>query len=255
MEVLVVQKQVPDIVEELVIAPDGKGLQENEIRYVPNELDQHALEQAILLKGRHGGRVDVLAIGGKETLDSLAEALAKGADGVLRLPAEAWDRRDNRKLSAHLAPMIKDRGYDLILTGVQAVDDVNGSLGGFLGGRLGLPYVGGLAGMTLDPARQVARVWKEYPGGTLAVIEVSLPAVLGILSTDRAPCYVPISRVMQAKRTMKVQDIPCAPPSVTGLMVYQVQKPERKMRATMLEGDADAVTNRLVTLFKESGLL
>lgn len=255
MDVLVLQKQVPDVVEDLPIAADGKGLDPDGVVYVTNELDQHALEQALILKERHGGRVDVFAIGGEEALDSLAEVLAKGADGALHVSVGPSDRMDNVRLSAHVASILKDRRYDLILSGVQAVDDFNGNLGGLLAGRLRWPYVGGLAGLTVDPSRRIAAVRKEYPGGVLAAMEVSLPAVLGIQSAERPPRYVPVARVMQAKRTMKVPKAPGAPSGPSGLTIARLFKPEPKRRAEMLEGDADAVAGRIAALLKERGLI
>lgn len=254
MDILVIQKHVPDVVEEIVIAQDGKGLEEDEVRYIANELDQHALEQALILKERRGGRVDVLAVGGSEVGDTLAEAMARGADRVFHLKAEAWDRRDNRKLSARIAPVVKDRGYHALVTGVQAVDDVNGNLGGFVAARLGMPYIGGLAGIDVDEGALKAQIRKEYPGGILALLEVSLPAVFGIQSSERPPRYVPISRVVQAKRTMKVQPFPEGPPEGTGLSVSRVLKPEPKTRAQMLPGDAETVAERIVALLRERGL-
>ena len=50
MNILVLLKMVPDIVEELEIAPDGKSLDLEAIRPIVSERDDHALEQALLLK-------------------------------------------------------------------------------------------------------------------------------------------------------------------------------------------------------------
>src|SRR3989304_5693873 len=56
MKVAVILRLVPDVVEELVIADDGRSLAEDEGMYITNELDGHALEQALLLKERRGAR-------------------------------------------------------------------------------------------------------------------------------------------------------------------------------------------------------
>jgi len=255
MKILVIQKHVPDIVEELVITPDGRDLDEREVRYVLNEMDQHALEQALILKERHGARVDVLAIGGEEAVSSLAEAVAKGVDGILRLAAQSSDRRDNHSLSVRIARFLEGRRYDLVLTGVQAVDDLNGTLGGYLAARLHLPYIGGLAAVACDPSRNTAKVMKEFPGGVLAALEVSLPAVLGIQSAERPPRYVPVSRIMQARKGLKYEEVPAAPVDEKGLSVRLLTKPTIRARAEMLQGDAEAVADRIATLLKERGLL
>jgi len=50
MNVLVLLKMVPDVVEELEVAPDGKRLDREFLRMILSERDNHALEEALLLK-------------------------------------------------------------------------------------------------------------------------------------------------------------------------------------------------------------
>jgi len=51
---VVLLKMVPDVVEELDIAPDGKALDTEVLRMILSESSDHALEQALLLKEKHG---------------------------------------------------------------------------------------------------------------------------------------------------------------------------------------------------------
>src|ERR1035438_7673709 len=78
-------KMTPDVVEELEIAPDGKGLDLDAVRMSLSESDDHALEEALLLKERHGGAVTVLALDAPEADDALYTALAKGADRAVKI--------------------------------------------------------------------------------------------------------------------------------------------------------------------------
>lgn len=255
MDLLVVHRQVPDVVEELVVAGGGKGLDEDQVRYVGNESDDHALEQALLLKERHGGTVDVLAVGGDEAREALAMAKAKGADAVVHVAGEPRGHGDNRRLAARLADTVKSRAFDLLLTGTQAVEDLDGSLGGILAAHLGLPYVGYLAGVDLDPKRRIASVKKEYPGGVLALAEVAMPAVLGILAAERPPRYVPVSRVLQAKKSLAATEVTLPPSDTVGVSVVEFAKPDPVSRATMIAGDPEEVAESLVRILKERGLL
>src|SRR3972149_9884041 len=86
MKVAVGLRQVPDVVEELVIAEDGRNLSEDDVRYVTNELDDCALEQALVLKGRRGARVTAFGVGGIEARDALATSVAKGAGEAAGVP-------------------------------------------------------------------------------------------------------------------------------------------------------------------------
>jgi electron transfer flavoprotein beta subunit len=255
MRAAVVLRQVPDVVEELVIAADGRTLDEDEVMHVTNELDDHALEQALLLKERHGGEVTAFGVGGEEAEDALAAAVAKGADGAVRVPLEFEERGDNHRLAAHLAGALRGAGYDLILTGVQAVDEVDGCLGGLLAAHLSLPYVGGLVALDLESGGRTAVVHKEYPGGLLGAMQVELPAVLGIQSAEQPPRYVAVSRVMEARRSLQPEEVTAPVPEVSGLRIAKLSKPEAGTRAEILEGSEEAVADQIVRLLKERGLL
>ena len=255
MEVAVVLRQVPDVVEELVIAEDGRTLSEDDVRYVTNELDECALEQALILKGRRGARVTAFGVGGPEARDALATSVAKGADEAVFVPLGFQDRSDSHRLAAHLLAPLEEGGYDLILTGVQAPDEVDGALGGIIASRLGAPYVGGLAAADVDAGGAKAVVRKEYPGGRVGVMELALPAVLGIQSSEQPPRYVPVSKVMQAKKTLQVREVRASVPDVWGARVTKLLKPEAGAGARMLEGDEGQVANSIAGLLKERGLL
>src|SRR3972149_576231 len=91
MDTLVVLKMVPDIVEELTLAADGRGLDRNQARMILNESDDHALEEALLLKERHGGKVTVLALDAPELDEALFAALAKGGSRAVKVTASSKD--------------------------------------------------------------------------------------------------------------------------------------------------------------------
>lgn len=255
MKVAVVLRQVPDVVEDLVVAEDGRTLAEDDVRYVTNELDECALEQALILKGRRGGRVTAFGVGGAEARDALAAAVAKGVDEAVFVPLEFGDRSDSHRLASHLLASLREGGYSLVLTGVQAPDEVDGALGGILASLLGAPYVGGIAAADVDVGWARTSVRKEYPGGRVGVMELALPAVLGIQSSEQPPRYVPVSKVMQAKKGLRTRDIRTTVPDVRGARISKLLKPEAGTRARMLEGDDGEVAASIAGLLKERGLL
>ncbi len=255
MDILVLMRQVPDVVEELVISDEGKGLDPDEVMYIPSELDEHALEQALILKEKHGGKIIVISVGGDEAKDALASAMAKGADEAVYVEAEMEGQGDNHKLASHLTGIIKERTFDMLFTGVQAVDDLDGNLGGLLAMHLAMPYVGGLANVEVDPGRQVSIVEKEYPGSILAKMEVSFPSVLGIQSAEQPPRYVPVSKVMQTKKAMQVEEVAMVLPDISGLAIKEMILPEPAERAEMFEGDGDEIAEKIAKILQERGLI
>ncbi len=71
MKILVLMKMVPDVVEELEVASDGTSLDQEYLRFIVNERDDYALEQALLLKDRLQAAVTVVAPEAPEVEDVL----------------------------------------------------------------------------------------------------------------------------------------------------------------------------------------
>jgi electron transfer flavoprotein alpha/beta subunit len=97
---------------------------------------------------------------------------------------------------------------------------------------------------------------KEYPGGLLGEMEVSLPAVLGIQASETPPRYVAVSKVRQAMKSATIDEQPAGDLDASGgLAVSRMFLPEAAERATMIEGSEDEIAAQLVDLFKEAGTL
>ncbi len=253
MNIIVVAKLVPDLVEELTIDAGGAALDLTFARWIISEFDDHAIEQGILLKERGGGTVTVLAPDLDGADDVLFTAAAKGADRLIKLRGD-FSGANNHALVRALAAVVKGLQADLILTGVQAHNDLDGSVGPMLAECLEVPYVGYVSGVSINGGKSLLR--KEYPGGLLAEMEVTNPAVLGIQAAEQPPRYVAVSKVRQAMKTSSIeeQDVPnldlCGGPTVGRMF-----QPEAATHATMITGDPDEVAAKLVDLFKELGVL
>ncbi|MEN8173805.1 MAG: electron transfer flavoprotein subunit beta/FixA family protein, partial [Chloroflexota bacterium] len=208
VNIVVIVKMVPDLVEELEINDDGTGLDRDWLRLIINEFDNHAIEQAILLKERHGGEVTVIAPDAEGVEDMLFTTAAKGSDRMIKLAGSDDEGANNHALARVFADTAKTYQPDLILTGVQANDDLDGPVGPLVAEYLDIPYVGYISGVTINDNK--ATVQKEYPGGLIAEMEIVLPAVLGIQAGEEPPRYVAISKVRQMMKTAEIdeQDIP-----------------------------------------------
>ncbi len=251
MKIIVPVKFVPDLVEELTIDSNGTALDTAWLRLIINEFDDHAVEQAILLKERGGGQVVVSTIESEGVDDFLFTAAAKGADQLIKLTGD-FTGINNHALARAYAALLKEQNPDLVLTGVQAHNDLDGSLGPLLAEYLGMPYVGYVSGLVLAAGSVVVR--KEYPGGLIAEVEVKLPAVLGIQAAEQPPRYIAYSKIRQVMGTAKIEDRPVAGLDLEGgVTVGRMFLPEATEKAIMLDGDANAVADRIITIFKEAG--
>lgn len=253
MIIIVLVKLVPDLVEELTIDPSGAALDLTFARWIINEFDDHALEQGILLKERGGGTVTVIAPDLEGADDVLLTAAAKGADRLIKVKGD-FSATNNHALGRSFAAIIKDLQADLVLTGVQAHNDLDGSAGPLLAECLQLPYVGYVSGVSILDGKSTIR--KEYPGGLIAEMEVTLPAVLGIQAAEQPPRYVAVSKVRQAMKSSTIEEQDASELDPNGAPeIGRMFQPEAASHAEMIEGNPEEVSAKLVGLFKELGVL
>lgn len=256
MRIAVLLKQVPDLVEEFEIDDDGTDIDRGFLSFVLNEFDNQALEEALLIKDATGAQVDAIALDDEEIDQALYTAVAKGADRAVKLTgtksSETWV--DTHTRAAVFAGWLGENQYDLILTGVQAADDLDGQLAPMLGALAGLPHVSVVVGVEVKDG--IAHVHQEYAGGSVAELEVRLPAVIGVQAARQEPRYAPISKIRQAQQEAGLQEEEVDVPTVaTGLTVRRMYLPEQTDHAEMLEGSDEEIAGRIIELLRERGLL
>jgi len=255
MEIVVPVKMVPDLVEELEVDAEGRDLDRSFLKLRLNEFDEHAVEEALLLKERHGGRVAVVALDTAEVDEALYTCLAKGADRAIKVPGDFAAGVSSHAAAAALASVIRGLPHDLILTGVQAADDRDGQVGILLAEALGLPHVSVVSGVEPVGERAVT-ARQEYAGGVMAEFEVDLPCVLGIQAAREAPRYAPVSKVRQVMKTVTLEEVPAAGELPgPGSTVVRLARPERGGGAQVLEGSPEEVADRLVSILRDKGFV
>jgi electron transfer flavoprotein beta subunit len=256
MNLFVLLKTVPDTVEELSIAADNTSLDPEWLRFKLSDSDEHALEQALLLKERHGGTVTVAALDAPEVEEALFQALAKGADRAVKLTGELGDVRSlaAAKLFAGYLEAAGGTAADaLILLRSQAIDDLEGEIAPFLADLLGLPYLGVV--VAVAPGDGGVTVTKEFAGGMRGEFAMPMPAVLGIQAAEKPPRYVPIAKVRAAMKCTTLETIDVAPDRPARFPIERMHKPEAAGRAEMIEGSPEEVANRIVDLLANQSLI
>jgi electron transfer flavoprotein beta subunit len=254
MKIVVPINMIPDLVEELSIDESGKALDMAWARLIINEFDDHAVEQAILLKEAGGGEVVVMGFDTDDLDDALFTAAARGSDQLIKLTGDFEGGLNNHARARVFADVIKDMGPDLVLAGVQAHDDLDGQVGPILAELLGFSYIGYIAGVKVNGGKAVVR--KEYPGGLVADMEIALPAVLGIQASETPPRYVAFSKVRQAMKTAAIDEIGVEVSDMSGgPEVSRMFIPEMADRAEMIEGSVEEISTKLLEIFKEQGVV
>jgi electron transfer flavoprotein beta subunit len=252
MDIAVLLRAVPDPVEELELNDDGTDLDREFLGYVLNEFDDHALEEALLLKDEAGASVTVYALGTADEIDQmLYTALAKGADAALKIGDE-MDGPGAEAQAAMFAAALQANPPDLVLCGVQSGDELEGQVAVRVAAALGWPHVSVVVGALPDDAG--LRVTKEYWGGITADYDVALPAVLGIQAAREAPRYVAVSRIRQAQESGDLTEVEAAPVGDGRVRVTAVEIPETGESAEMISGDEEDAADRIVEILREAGV-
>lgn len=174
-------KQVPDTAE-VKIDPQTNTLIRSGIESISNPFDIVALEEALRLRERYGGKVTAISMGPPQAEQVLREALSLGADEAILLSDRPFAGADTLATSYTLAKAIekldRDHPVDLILCGKQAIDGDTGQTGPGLATRLGytqLTYV--VEVQWIDQGKRQVQAKRKVEGG-VEFIRGSLPALL-----------------------------------------------------------------------------
>jgi electron transfer flavoprotein beta subunit len=145
VEILVAIKQVPDTDKVRMDPVTGTMVREG-VDTIVNPLDLYAIELAIRLKEKHGGKVTAFTMGPPAADKALKEAIAMGCDAGVLVTDRAFSGSDTWATSYALSRAVAKMGrYDLILAGERATDGDTGQVGPCLAAWLDIPvltYVG-----------------------------------------------------------------------------------------------------------------
>jgi electron transfer flavoprotein beta subunit len=161
-----------------------------------NPDDLYALEQALDVRDRYGGRVTAISMGPPKAADVLRECLYRGADRAILLTDRRAAASDTLATSYILSRAIRTIGrYDLVFCGRQAIDGDTAQVGPQTAEKLGLPQVTYLE--RIERIRDGVARLRRNVGNGWEVVEVKLPVLVTVLDTASAP------RPPAAKRTMR----------------------------------------------------
>jgi electron transfer flavoprotein beta subunit len=203
MHIVCCIKQVPDTAQ-VKIDPDTNTLVRSGVESICNPYDLVAVEAAVKLIEKHGGKVTVVTMGPPQAETALRECLALGAADAVLLSDRAFAGADTLATSYALAQAItfiaRIQPVDLVLCGKQAIDGDTAQTGPGIATRLGftqLTYVSKI--IDVDPAGRTVRVQREVEGGR-EIIEGKLPALLTAELELAVPHYASLPGLVRALR-------------------------------------------------------
>ncbi len=256
MNVVVLMKRVPDT-ETRIQVRDGQVLTEG-ISWVISPYDEYAVEEALRLIEKHGGKVTLVTLGPEESKETIRKGLALGADEAYHLNDAAFAGGDAATTAKVLAAACKKLPFDLILTGKQAVDEDNAQVGIRVAELLDLPDVNSVIKLELSPDLKSARCTREVDGERDVGV-TSLPAVITAQQGLNEPRYPSLKGIMGAKKKpitdWKASDLALDPATVGAkgarVQVVRVDPPAARPPGKIIPGDAQAAAKELVRLLHE----
>ena len=198
MRYIVCAKQVPDT-NEVKIDPKTNTLIREGVPSILNPFDQFALEEAIKMKNE-GDEIVAISMGPPQAKKALMKCLALGADRAILLSDRAFAGADTFATAFTLAGAIKKIGkYDVIFTGLQAIDGDTAQVGPEIAAQLGIPQ--------LTYVEEVLKIeGKKLEAKTVTddgynILEAKLPVlVAGITPSSFEPSNPAMRAIITAKK-------------------------------------------------------
>jgi electron transfer flavoprotein beta subunit len=250
MKILVMVKQVPDTATKIQVRPDGQGIVEEGIKWVINPYDEFAIEEALRIREKLGGEVVIVAIGPSRVEEAVRQSLAMGADRAVLVSADTM--LDPASVTKVLAAVSQEEGFDLILTGKQAVDDDAAQVGPMLAARLNIPQVTVVLRLDIDSENHRLRAERELEGAT-EIVELPYPAVVTAQRGLNEPRYPTQPNKMKAKKK-PVRRIPLDSLSLNleiRITLNRLLTPVARPEPTVLQGEVQETAKELVRLLHE----
>ena len=264
MNIIVCIKQVPDTehLQEVTINPQTNTLEREKIPAIINPFDVNAIEEAIRVKEKHGGKVTVMTMGPPQAEDALRTALAMGADEAILVTDRAFAGSDTWATAKTLAKAIKKiGGFDLILFGKQAIDGDTAQVGPEVAEALSLPQITYVNKLEIEDRKVKGRMTLE---DAYEEIEAPTPCVITVTKDINEPRFASIKGLLKAKKAEILRwgksDLSLKDEEVglngSATQVIKIFTPPKREKGEMIEGaSADDKAVKLVEKLKEDKII
>jgi len=260
VNVIVLVKQVYQSAD-LKVDRATKALVTQGVPRVISETDKNALEEAIRIKEKVGGKVTAITMGPPEAKEALREALAMGADEACLLTDPLFEGSDAHATANVLAAAItKIVDFDLVLCGFYSEDLFAFQVGPRLAEICNLPQITYATKVTLEGSKVVAERDLENEH---QLIESKLPCLITVTREINEPRLPTLMAIMGASKkpmnTWSAADLSLDKEEIgfNGALVEilrsTVSVGERKR--VMLQGEVTEIAPQLVKALLQEGVL
>ena len=257
MNIIVCIKQVPNTTD-VKIDPVTNTLIRDGVESVINPFDTYAIEEAVRLKERFGGKVTVITMGPPQAENALKEAISLGCDEAVLVSDRKFAGSDTWATSYTLSMAIKKiKDFDIVICGKQASDGDTAQVGPGISTHLDIPQVTYVKKIEeiKDNKAKVERMMEEG----YDVVETPIPCLFTVVKEINTPRLPSLRGMMRAKSAnitkWTASDIGADPKSIgldgSPTRVVKIFTPPPRKGGEMLKGETADIAKEVVELLKD----
>lgn len=253
MNCIVCLKQTPDS-ETRIVLNDAGEVDSSGIRFTMNPYDEHALEEALRIKEKQGGKVTVLTLlAAQENTEYITQALAMGADEAIAICDPLLLNSDQTSMAKTAAALLKKMEFDLILCGKEAIDDGFAIFPSALAEFLDIAQINVVTDLKIEENNILAT--RDIDGGT-ETISAAPPVLISAQKGLNEVRYPSLSRIMRAKR-MKVKYLSTAELGLSTedlqphVEIDSIELPAPRKAGVKLVGETEEVVEQLAETIRK----
>ncbi|MBD6956004.1 MAG: electron transfer flavoprotein subunit beta/FixA family protein [Thermoplasmata archaeon] len=221
--IIVCFKQILDIDQMKIDEKTQEPITKN-LPYRLEDLSKNAIEEAVRIKEKHGGKVIGITFGGEQATLAMKEALAMGVDEGIIL--KGYKENNPELTSEVLAKKISTLKYDIVIMGNASADSYTGLVPGKVARKLNIPILGNA--IKLELQENVARITRSMEDVNY-IVESKLPALITVEQEINEPRLPPLIQIMAAgRKPMKVEEIQVNVQSSKRVIYNKAPKSDRK---------------------------
>ena len=246
MEILICVKQVPDDSREIHLDPSTMEPDLSRADPQASAFETYGLEMAARYVEQNGGSITLLSVGKEDSVVTLRNCLAVGANNAY-LVSEGSDGSRDPYLTAEIikdsipkVAEMRGQDFDLVILGKESTDYIDGEVGPILAEIMGSPFVSDVIDFSCEDGKLTV---KKELDSEYHIIETELPAVITVAKPNYDPRYPTIKSKMAARKIeIPVLDAPeiSAEPRITYLNYAEPPRRQSGVKIADLEPEEAA---------------
>ncbi|MFH2116255.1 MAG: electron transfer flavoprotein subunit beta/FixA family protein [Spirochaetota bacterium] len=262
LSIAVCIKPVPDsrYYDKITIDPVTKRVNRDGVPTVINTMDKNAIEAALQLREKHGGRVVSFSMAPDNATENLKRVLAMGVDEAFLCSDSLLGGADTWATSYTLFKAMEKAGpMDIVIMGNQTEDGGTAQVPSQLGEWMGVPHLANVA--AIDYEDGWITVMAKADRGAIRY-RVSLPAVMAVTHDINKPRIPSVMDIMKVSRkpmhVLRARDLDLNPDYIglkgSPTQAGDIYSPDMSRKCEELSGDSDQVAERVLEELRKAGI-